>query len=377
MKRVFSAVWKYLNKADIILISITLIASFYGFILVYSATQGSGRTVAVQIVSLAIGIVGMVILSKLDYHSMTASWKYIAIAGAVLLILPLAIGSSRAGSLDKSWIWIGKFTIQPSEFVKLAFVLTFSKHYDMVREKIRSPRTVLLLFLHGMAPIAILILQKDMGMMLVYLLMLTFMMFAAGVQLRYFAIICVGLVAGAPLIWSKILGATQRLRILALFNPIKYASDAYQQVQGRLAIGSGGLYGYGLFKGPETQGPASLLPEKQNDMIFSVAGEELGFIGCMLILVIFTLLLLRLIQIARNSKDSLGSMIVIGIFASFAVQMMINVGMVLMVLPVIGISLPFFSSGGSSVTSCFFAVGIALSVHMQQNGALFSGRTKA
>jgi rod shape determining protein RodA len=111
-------------------------------------------------------------------------------------------------------------------------------------------------------------------------------------------------------------------------------------------------------------------------MIFAVAGEELGFIGCVLILVIFTLLLIRLIHIARNSKDSLGSMICIGIFASFAVQMMINVGMVLMLLPVIGISLPFFSSGGSSVTSCFFAVGIALSVYMHRSEALFTGRDK-
>jgi rod shape determining protein RodA len=215
-----------------------------------------------------------------------------------------------------------------------------------------------------------------MGMMLVYLLMLAFMMYAANVQLRYFAIIGVGIVAGAPLIWSKIFGATQRLRILALFDPIKYSSEAYQQIQGRNAIGSGGLFGYGLFKGPETQGAASLLPEKQNDMIFAVGGEELGFIGCILILVIFTLLFIRLIHIARKSKDSLGSMICIGIFASFAVQMMINVGMVLMVLPVIGISLPFFSSGGSSVTSCFFAIGIALSVYMHRNEALFSGRAK-
>jgi rod shape determining protein RodA len=376
MKKVLFVVWQYFKKTDMILIAITLIASSYGFILVYSATKGSGRTLAVQIAALAAGVAGMVILSKFDYHDMTESWKYIAIAGAVLLILPLVIGSSRAGSQDKSWIWIGKFTIQPSEFVKLAFILTFSKHYDAVKEKIKSPRTVLLLFLHGIAPVGILVLQKDMGMMLVYLLMLTFLLFAANVQLRYFAIIGVGIVVGAPLIWSKILGATQRLRILALFDPAKYASEAYQQVQGRAAIGSGEIFGYGLFKGPVSQGLASLLPEKQNDMIFAVAGEELGFIGCVLILVIFTLLLIRLIHIARNSKDSLGSMICIGIFASFAVQMMINVGMVLMLLPVIGISLPFFSSGGSSVTSCFFAVGIALSVYMHRSEALFTGRDK-
>lgn len=354
MGKVIIPIWRYLNRTDVILVLTTLIASSYGFVLVYSATQGAGRAVSVQIAALAAGIVGMVCLSLIDYHDMAKSWKYIAIAGTVLLMLPFAIGSTRAGSQDKSWIWIGKLTIQPSEFVKLAFILTFSKHYDTVKGKIQSPRTVFLLFLHGLMPVGVLVLQKDMGMMLVYLLMLTIMMFAANVQLRFFSIIGLGIFAGAPLIWNKIFGATQRLRILALFDPIKYSSEAYQQVQGRLAIGSGEIYGYGLFKGPITQGAASMLPEKQNDMIFAVAGHELGFVGCILIFVIFIVLLIRLIHIARKSKDSLGAMICIGVFASFAVQMMINIGMVLMMLPVIGISLPFFSSGGSSVTSCFF-----------------------
>lgn len=377
MEKVIIPIWRYLKRTDVILVLTTLIASSYGFILVYSATQGAGRTVAVQIAALAAGIVGMVCLSLIDYHYMAKLWKYIAIAGTILLMLPLAIGSTRAGSQDKSWIWIGKLTIQPSEFVKLAFILTFSKHYDTVKEKIQSPRTVLLLFLHGLMPVGVLVLQKDMGMMLVYLLMLTIMMFAANVQLRYFSIIVLGIFAGAPVIWNKIFGATQRLRILALFDPIKYSSEAYQQVQGRLAIGSGEIFGYGLFKGPITQGAASMLPEKQNDMIFAVAGHELGFVGCILIFVIFIVLLIRLIHIARKSKDSLGAMICIGVFASFAVQMMINIGMVLMMLPVIGISLPFFSSGGSSVISCFFAVGLALSVFMHRSEDLFRGKLKA
>lgn len=377
MRKILVPVWRYLKRTDIILALITLIASSYGFLLVYSATQGAGRTVAVQIVALAAGIAGMVCLSLIDYHDITKLWKYIAIAGAVLLMLPFAIGSTRAGSQDKSWIWIGKITIQPAEFVKLAFILTFSKHYNTVKEKIHSPRTVLLLFLHGLLPVGILVLQKDMGMMLVYLLMLAVMMFAANVQLRYFSMIGVGVLTGAPLIWNKIFGATQRLRILALFDPVKYSSEAYQQIQGRMAIGSREILGYGLFKGPITQEAASMLPEKQNDMIFAVAGEELGFIGCILVFAIFVVLLIRLLYIARNSKDSLGAMICIGIFASFAVQMIINVGMVLMMLPVIGISLPFFSSGGSSVTSCFFAVGLALSVYMHRSENLFRGKVQA
>jgi rod shape determining protein RodA len=167
-------------------------------------------------------------------------------------------------------------------------------------------------------------------------------------------------------------GRDTKYRILSLFNPIKYAADAYQQTQGRSAIGAGEIWGYGLFQGPITQGPVSLLPEKQNDMIFAVAGEGLGFVGCMLILVIFIALFVRIIIDSKKSKDSMGSLICIGIFVSFAVQMIVNIGAVLLLFPITGISLPFFSSGGSSIVACFMAIGIVLAVYMHRNNSMFA-----
>lgn len=372
MRTFLYAIGRYLKQTDRILLLATLVAAGFGLLLVYSATQGSGRLFVTQTLGIILGCAVMIVVSKIDYHDMADAWKWIAIISVLLFTLTLLIGSSRAGSQDRAWIRIGSNTIQPAEFIKAAFVITFAKHYDLIKERIDSPRQVLLLTLHGLVPIVFLILQRDMGMMLVFTLMFVCMMFMANVKLRYFAIAGLTLLISSPFLWSKILGATQKNRILALFDPVKYATDAYQQTQGRLAIGSGELFGYGLFHGPITQGPSYLLPEKQNDMIFAVAGEELGVVGCLLILVIFVLLLIRILGDARKAKDSMGAVVCIGIFASFAVQMAVNISAALMIFPITGISLPFFSSGGSSIVSCFVAIGLVLSVYMHRNTQLFA-----
>jgi rod shape determining protein RodA len=211
MKYIFNAVWRYIRQTDLYLILISLLATAYGIVLVYSATQGSTRTVLVQAAGTVIGLIVMVILSQIDYHDMTSLWKYIAIGSIILMVLTIIIGRSRAGSQDRAWIMLGPLEIQPSEFVKVAFVITFAKHYDMVKENINSPQNVLLLTLHGLIPVCLLILQKDMGMMLVYLLMFVAMMYAANVKLRYFAVGGIVTLIGSPLIWNKVLGATQNI----------------------------------------------------------------------------------------------------------------------------------------------------------------------
>jgi rod shape determining protein RodA len=375
MKPVFGAVWRYLKQTDLFLILLTLAASAFGLVLVYSATHGLKRYAVTQVVAILLGIVGMIIISKIDYHDVASLWKFLAGAGIILLLIPYVHPYTVAGSEDLSWLKIGSQTVQPSEFVKLFFVLTFSKHYDMVKENIKSFKTVALLTLHAMVPIGIIVIQKDMGMALVYILIFGFMMFAGNIQLRYFIAALVAALVSAPLLWAKV-GDTQRYRIMALFDPTnpKYANTAVQQMYARLAIGSGEFWGYGLFHGPRTQSQmtSGLLPERQNDMIFAVAGEELGFIGCMAIIILLLVLLIRLIADARKSKDALGSMICIGIFASFTVQILINLGMVLTLMPVIGISLPFFSYGGSSMLSSFLAIGVVLSVYMHRKTSMFA-----
>lgn len=374
MERITHNILRYLKSTDIFMILFTLLASVFGLILISSATHGQGRTTVMQIVGIAIGFVAMILISTIDYHDIAKLWKPIAIICVILFMLTLVLGKSRAGSQDKSWIWLGPITIQPGEFVKVGFIITFAKHCNMVKDNINSPRNIMLLTLHALVPICFLILQRDMGMMLVFLIMFVIMMYFANVRLIYFAVAGIVTLVGFPAIWNKILGATQKNRILALFDPIKYATELYQQTQGRKAIGSGEMFGFGLFHGPITQGAAGLLPEKQNDMIFAVAGEELGFIGCILILLILIVLLMKIVIDSRKSKDALGEMICLGVFASFTVQALINIGAVLMIFPITGISLPFFSSGASSIVSCFMAIGIVNSVYMHRLDSIFIGK---
>lgn len=374
------AVSRYLRQTDRTLLLFSLLASVYGMLLIYSATLSakSGsflmRTMLVQGASVLIGFAGMIVLSKIDYHTIGNAWKFIAAASVLLLLATLLFGSrSNTGSQDRSWITLGGMSLQPAELVKAAFVLTFSKQYDLVKDNL-SPLNVALLCLHAAVPIALILITQDMGMMLVYTLLFLGMMFASGVKLRYFAGGGIALLLATPLIWEKLFkaGGTQRNRIMALLDPTNplYASDTYQQNQAVSAIGSGEIWGYGLFKGPKTQ--SSALPEKRNDMIFAVTGEELGLIGCLAVFLIFAILLARFLIVAAHAKDSFGAMICVGVFCSFAVQVGINIGVVLHLLPVIGITLPLFSQGGTSTVSAFLALGLVLSVHMHRKELMFA-----
>jgi rod shape determining protein RodA len=375
MKYVLNSIYKYFKTTDTVLFVLTIAISLFGMIMIYSATlylTTNSRTLLMQSLAILIGICVMVLISKMDYHTITNMWKYIAAAAVLLLIFTLIFGSGRAGIDEKAWIKIAGLSLQPSELVKIAFILTFAKHIDTVKENINSPINVVLLILHACIPIGFIIKQGDMGMTLVFVFMFICMMFAGNLKLRYFVGAAIlGLIA-APIAWLK-LGTRQTGRILALFDPASYPAQAWQQTQGRTALASGELWGYGLFHGPKTQSlSASALSERQNDMIFSVIGEELGFIGCITIVLLLLALLMKILLTARASKDLMGSVICIGVFSTFAIQMVANIGMCLSLMPVIGLTLPFLSSGGTSLLSAFMAMGLVLSVKNNSSSLLFS-----
>lgn len=379
MGKIFAAVVRYIKQTDRTLIFFSLAAAFYGLLLVYTATRymSTLSLVITQTIAIGIGFVAMIIISKIDYHTILSFWKFIGAASVLLLIITLLFGTGPSGSEDRSWLVIGGRSVQPAEFIKVAFIVTFAKHYDLVKDEITSPLNVLLLCLHGAIPIGIILLQRDMGMALVFVFMFICMLFATNVQMRYFAAGGIALLIAAPIIWNKVFGDTQRNRILALFDPNnpKYAQHMYQQNQAITALASGKIWGYGLFNGPKTQSSAtSALSERQNDMIFAVAGEELGLIGCLAIILILSIILIRCIVDARHAKDSAGAMICVGAFSMFAIQTIVNLGMVLRILPVVGLTLPFFSSGGSSALSSFLAVGLVLSVYMHRKDLMFAGQ---
>ncbi|MBQ7596548.1 MAG: FtsW/RodA/SpoVE family cell cycle protein, partial [Clostridia bacterium] len=206
----------------------------------------------------------------------------------------------------------------------------------------------------------------DLGSALVFMFMTVGLMFIAGVYLRYFVIAAIGIGIAAPVIWFEFLSNFQKQRFLAVYHPSSltesvYKNAIYQQQQGLSAIGAGKLTGQGLFNGTYTQG--HLVPENQNDMIFSVVGEELGFIGCVLLLVFILLIVLKIIYIGRKAGNLTGRLICYGTAIMIAAQTIINVGMCLEVLPVIGITLPFMSSGGSASLCIYISIGLVLCVY--------------
>lgn len=381
MKKAFLAIVKYFKQTDNFMLLFSIAASLFGLVLVYSTSQyrvtssGKNSLMLTQIVATVLGLICMFVLSKIDYHSILDWWKIIAGVSIFILVLVLFIGTGPSGSEDKSWIIIGKLSVQPAEFIKFAFVLTFSKHFDMVKDDIKSIKSVLLLALHGIIPVGLIVLTKDMGMALVFVVILITMLFASGIQLRYFAGLGIAVLAAFPIIWNIVFGTTQRGRILALFDPLNsdYERYIFHQNQAITALASGELWGYGFLNGPRTQSKTeAALFARQNDMIFASCGEEFGFIGCLAVIVILSVILIRIIIDSTHSKDVMGSMICIGVFSSFAVQIIINLGMALRLLPVVGLTLPFFSSGGSAVLSSFIGLGLVLSVYMHRKDLMFA-----
>lgn len=378
MNKVFASIWRYFRQIDVFLLISTLCAAAYGLTLVFSATRymQTSKLFFTQLTAVLIGLAMMVILSKIDYHSIASVWKILLAFSVAVLIFTAIKGTGPALRTDShSWLHFFGMSVQPSEIVKILFTITFAKHLDLVKERLTSVLTVLLLGAHGMLIVGLVIAQGDTGTACVFLVMFAVMLFAAGLQMRYFAAGGILALVGAPMLWNHF-SSYQRIRFLVLFNPDKYAKDyAYQQIQARAAIGSGGLTGYGLLNGPKTQSiAAQALPERQNDFIFAVSGEELGFIGALLVILVLLCIILRILYLSRVSKDFLGSVMCMGIFSMFSIQMLANVAMCLFLAPVIGITLPFFSYGGTSILTSLMGVGLVQSVYMRRDKPMFAGQ---
>lgn len=369
MKRFFSSIADYIRETDKLLIILCLCASLYGSVIILSATIiGSGyQRFIVQCIGTLLGLVVAVIVSLIDYKYLIKYWYICGGLGVGLVLLTFVIGFAPAGTDDKAWIALpfGQ-SFQPSELLKIAFVITFSTHLSYLKNEKRSSFfNVMLLCLHGAAPVLLIHRQGDDGTALVLFFIFLTMMFAAGIKLRYFAALGGLVLAAVPLAWFFVMNSDQKDRVLALIYPDQYAAAIYQQARGELAIGSGGFFGTGLFKGPCVQG--GLIPLGFNDFIFASAGEELGFFGCLLIIALLTAICVRILNVSKKSRDESGKLLCSGIFAMFAAQSIINIGMVLSFLPVIGITLPFFSAGGTSVVTLYLGIGIVLSVYKHRN----------
>ncbi len=369
MKKIFSLSKQFISETNKLLLLLIIAASVFGILMVHSATrfqlsdgQFMHRDAIVMIIAAVLGIIITLIISAIDYELIMKLWPIIGVVCVVMMIITLIFGAAPEARPDsKCWLTFGPVYFQTSELVKIGYVITFSMHLELLKDKINNFKSLVLLAIHAIIPIGLVVLTGDMGSALVFVFMTIAMLYFAGLHIGLFAAGGILAVAVSPLIWMFIFSGYQRTRFLALFKPEEFADESYQQIMGKNAIGSGGFFGQGLFKGTYTQG--GIVPEAENDMIFTAIGEETGFFGCVICLALIFLIVFEMIKIGKNSREFSTQLACYGIAAMIASQVVINVGMAMMLLPVIGITLPFFSAGGSSTLCLYIGIGLVFSIY--------------
>ena len=363
-------IWSLIKGTDFLTMFTALAASIYGLTLVYSASYSSlsdGKVISSDVRSMPVSVIGgfiiSVILSNIDYDVISKLWPIVAAGCVGLMIFTFFFGVAPPSRPDsKCWIDLKIFYFQPSELMKVGFIISFSYHLDLVRDKINKIKTIIPLVIHGAIPVGLVILTGDAGSALIFLIMFIGMLFFARVNIGYFVAGFCAIFVGFAVAWKTgIINGIQRQRIVALFYPEQYADAMYQQTNGKIAIGSGGLFGQGFLQGNMTHSGA--VPVNESDMVLTVAGEEFGFVGAVGALLILFFLVLRVMKIGIKARDNVGYLMCCGIAVMLFAQILVNVGMELSLLPCIGITLPLFSAGGSSSLCIYLALGIEYSVY--------------
>lgn len=363
------AVFHYWKNTDIYLLLLALLCSGISLVLVYSTTYSSGSLTRfhVQLGAILIGIVSFIVVSIIDLEGMARYWKWFYGLNILLqLTLYTPFGFSEGG--NHSWLRFGpvgsSIGVQPAEIGKVIFICTFAAHLSSVFDNLNHWRTLLPLGVHLMILVGIIMVSSDdAGMALAYVAIAAIMLFAAGLSLKWFAGGLVLLVAAVPFIW-RMMNSYQVSRILVLFDPSIDPDTYYQTLQSKIALGAGQLTGQGFLQGNQVQ--YGILPTSSTDFIFSSAGEEFGFAGCALILTLLCLLILRLFYVSYTGATTFSTLVASGIAGMFLFQTFINVFMCLGMFPVIGLTLPLFSYGGSSVVTMYTALGLAAGVRMRE-----------
>ncbi len=360
----------YIRETDKIMILLVLVTVGYGAVAVMSATRytESLSQFITQCGAALLGLAAAIVISNIDFKTMLNRWYLAVPIGLIPVILTFFIGYAPAGTDDKAWLLLpGGISFQPSELMKVCFVISFSAHLGYAKEKdINKLRNLIPLAAHGLFPVALILVQGDAGTAIIFAIMFAAMMFAAGLKIRYYAAAAGALVVFSPLIYFFVMNDDQRSRILGMLDLEDDLLGAdYQQWQGRIALANGGFTGQGLFKGALTQ--SNTVPESYNDFIFVSIGEELGLLGCIAVIILLAAILIRAIRVGRMCTDERGMYIAVGVFAMILGQSAINIGMCVSMLPVIGVTLPFFSAGGTSLLCLMLSVGLLLSVYKHRN----------
>lgn len=315
-----------------------------------------------QLFSTAAGIAAALFISFINYSKLVKLWFLYAPAALGLVALTFTgLGYQRDGADDRAWLNLGFIQFQPSEILKLAFILTFAYHLSKDEENMNKPLHMLLLCVHGILPIGLVGLQGDYGTAIVFAFIFAFMIISSNISWKYLAAAPFVIAGAVAAMWFLFLGNFHKQRILVLINPgTDPEGIEYQQDLGLAALKSGGIFGKGLFG--EVSDYISV-PEIHNDFIFAYAGQVFGFVGSIGLIIILAYICLKIFADSRIARDRLGTFICMGAFGLMFSHCIMNIGMVLKVAPVIGVPLPFLSAGGTAMVSMYAVIGLVLSVY--------------
>lgn len=368
MRQFFHEFKNFFRKGDMVLLLLCLVATTFGVIMIASTNnyRGNLRYIIIQIAAAAIGVLMYTLISSLDVDFFAEHRTALVIFNSVLLLMLIPFGTDL-GSGNKSWLDFPflPIDIQPAEICKITFILVMASVMASHRSGISHIRSVLHMGLHlGLLAGMNFVISGDAGVTLIFVFIFLGMALAGGVSGLWF-LLAGGTVAAAwPIIWNNIMDTYQRNRILVLFDPSidpQGIDERYHAVRSLRSLTGGGWGGQGLFQGIRTQNGE--LAAQHTDFIFSAIGEELGFIGCVGVLILELAIIFRCIQVGKRSPDYLRQMVCYGAATALIFQVTINVGMCIGLTPVIGLTLPFISYGGSSIVTLYAMLGLVSGVH--------------
>lgn len=357
----------FILRFDFILVLTTLALAASGALLIFSATRADAVRSTdsyKQVTWIVLGLIALIITASVGYQRIRNYALPIYIINLVLLVTVILAGYSSRGM--RGWVPVGSFRLQPSEFAKVALIIALAAFLAERKGDISRIRDLFFAFLQVGVPLILILAQPDVGTALVLLAILLGMLLVGGVRLEhYIVIILFGLIAIALIINFQLLKDYQMKRFLVFLNPnIDPLGAGYNLLQSKIAIGSGRFWGKGLFLGTQTR--LHFIPERHTDFIFSVLGEELGFMGAAILLALYFILIGRSIRIASTAKDLFGALVATGVASMLLFQVLVNVGMTIGIMPIAGLPLPLVSYGGSSMLSNMIAVGLLLNISLRR-----------
>ena len=370
MRRVFQTIREFFQKGDMILLLLCGVTTAFGCLIIASATNtmGSARYLIMQILGTLIGMGLYAIISSVDTEFFSEHRMALVVFNTLLLLLLIPFGTDN-GTGNKSWLDLPliPFYIQPAEICKITYILIMASVMSSHQNRVSNYKSVFHMVFHLVLLFGLnMVLSRDAGVSLIFVFIFIGMAFAGGVHMGWF-LLAIGLVAvAAPIAWEYVIDNYQKLRLEALWNPDGVdplrTGVLYQTNQGLRSLTGGGLMGQGLFQGNRTQTPDALFAQ-HTDFVLCAIGEEMGFMGCVLVLVMLLAIVARCIYVGIRSQDYMRRLVCFGAASALIFQIVSNVGMCIGLTPVIGLTLPFISYGGSSIVSLYAMLGLVSGVY--------------